>query len=153
METGFRRRGLLKEMDISALMEMRARGMTNKQIAERLDVSVSTVYHYIGKMPKDVLSIAHQNRARTDDSAVKVDIPYKPHEQPYEIPEAKPVLRLSEEIREYQGKTSFYKVNLTKQEVELFGGLVTGELRKENIYELIDELREVAMAMKGGKAK
>lgn len=48
-----RRKSLMKEMDVSTLREMRRQGMTNKQIAESLDISVTTVYRYIGRMSQD----------------------------------------------------------------------------------------------------
>ena len=43
------KRKLSKDLSMSELLELRAEGMTNKQIAEQLGVSVSTVYNYIGR--------------------------------------------------------------------------------------------------------
>lgn len=44
------RRRLSMDVDISTMLSMRQKGMTNKQIATSLDISPTTVYRYIGKM-------------------------------------------------------------------------------------------------------
>lgn len=48
------KRKLSKDLSMSELLELRAEGMTNKQIAEQLGVSVSTVYNYIGRRSQAV---------------------------------------------------------------------------------------------------
>ena len=47
---------------MSELLELRAEGMTNKQIAEQLGVSVSTVYNYIGRRSQAVKYAEMQNK-------------------------------------------------------------------------------------------
>lgn len=47
-------RKLLDEVSVNELLELRAEGYTNAQIAELLDVSYVTIYKYIGKMPGDL---------------------------------------------------------------------------------------------------
>ena len=44
-------RKLLDEVSVNELLELRAEGYTNAQIAEMLDVSSMTIYRIIGKMP------------------------------------------------------------------------------------------------------
>lgn len=48
------RKKLLDEVSVNELLELRAEGYTNAQIAELLDVSYVTIYKYIGKMPDDL---------------------------------------------------------------------------------------------------
>ena len=56
------KRKLSKDLSMSELLELRAEGMTNKQIAEQLGVSVSTVYNYIGRRSQAVKYAEVQNK-------------------------------------------------------------------------------------------
>ena len=47
-------RKLLDEVSVNELLELRAEGYTNAQIAEMLDVSSMTIYRIIGKMPSEL---------------------------------------------------------------------------------------------------
>ena len=44
-------RRLTEEVSVDELMRMREQGMSNKEIAEQLDVTAGTVYRYIGAQP------------------------------------------------------------------------------------------------------
>lgn len=44
--------GLRYDVDMSMLVHMRDMGMSNKQIADKLGVSYSTILKYLGKQPK-----------------------------------------------------------------------------------------------------
>ena len=44
-------KSLLKDVSISELLGMRDSGMTNRDIANTLDVSIATIYKYIGAQP------------------------------------------------------------------------------------------------------
>lgn len=43
---------LLADVSMAELHQLREEGMTNREIAEHLDVSVATIYRYLGKQPK-----------------------------------------------------------------------------------------------------
>lgn len=45
---------LLKQVSIPELQYMRDEGLSNKEIASRLGVSVSSIYRLIGKQPKEI---------------------------------------------------------------------------------------------------
>ena len=44
-------KSLMKDVSVSDLLVMRDSGMTNKEIASALDVSLATIYKYIGAQP------------------------------------------------------------------------------------------------------
>lgn len=50
------KKSLLKEVSLSELQSMRAQGLSNKEIAQRLDCSTHTIYAYLGKMPTELRS-------------------------------------------------------------------------------------------------
>lgn len=56
------KRNLKLDVDIQTLRSMREQGMTNKQIANNLGVSVSTVYRYIGRKSQQVKYDEIQNK-------------------------------------------------------------------------------------------
>lgn len=56
------RRKLSHDISISEMLTMRQEGLTNKQIAERLDIAVSTVYQYIGRRSEAVKHAAVQGK-------------------------------------------------------------------------------------------
>ena len=43
---------LLADVSMAELHQLREDGMTNREIAEHLDVSYATIYRYLGKQPK-----------------------------------------------------------------------------------------------------
>ncbi len=49
-----RGKSLKREIDVSQMLHMREMGMSNKKIAESLDISVSTVYQWIGRRSEAV---------------------------------------------------------------------------------------------------
>ena len=48
------RKGLLKSVSIDEMLYMREQGMSNQEIAESLEVTAPTIYHYIGRNPKNM---------------------------------------------------------------------------------------------------
>lgn len=52
---------LLADVSMAELHQLREEGMTNREIAEHLDVSVATIYRYLGKQPKKKGSTTMKN--------------------------------------------------------------------------------------------
>lgn len=46
------KRGILKDIDKTTLLQMRESGMTNREISESIGCSLQTIYRIIGKQPK-----------------------------------------------------------------------------------------------------
>ena len=68
---------LTREVSISEMLEMRDRGMTNKEIAQSLDVSYQTVLNHIGKMPRDMPDKSEDckiTKLPYDDTAAEVEV-------------------------------------------------------------------------------
>lgn len=59
---GCKRHRLDSDVDVSVLRALREEGMTNKQIANYVGCSISTVYNYIGKRSMDVRKAEEQNK-------------------------------------------------------------------------------------------
>ena len=57
------RKRLLDDISVNELMEFRNEGYTNSQIAEMLDVSNTTIYNMIGKMPDEMIAKAKREAA------------------------------------------------------------------------------------------
>lgn len=57
------RKRLLDDISVNELLEFRNEGYTNSQIAEMLDVSNTTIYNMIGKMPDEMIAKAKREAA------------------------------------------------------------------------------------------
>lgn len=57
------RKRLLDDVSVNELLEFRNEGYTNSQIAEMLDVSNTTIYNMIGKMPDEMIAKAKREAA------------------------------------------------------------------------------------------
>lgn len=149
------KRKLSKDISMSELRGLRAQGLTNKQIAQRLDIAVSTVYRYIGKKSFDVMNAEAQNKPNPIN---RIQIEYKPHEEPMAIPvtDKKPdpvvneapvhnALRVLDKTVVYSlgGTLCDYEVNTKSLNVEMKNGLITGIIDKESIGKFIEELKEI----------
>lgn len=51
-----------RELSVSELLQLREEGLSNKQIADRLEISVTTVYQWIGRRSQAVKHAAVQNK-------------------------------------------------------------------------------------------
>ncbi len=164
-----RNRKLLRDMDVSTLRQMRLEGMTNKQIATALGVSVTTVYNYIGRMSEDVKYAALQRKPapiRFFQEAVVEEI--APVIAPAQLqeedemqqtrtpstkeptqPRPKPsMLQIVSASYELNGQICRYQVNTGAKTVELMdgskGSTVTGLLDTTTLPLFIAELQEIA---------
>lgn len=86
-------RKLTESISVQELQQMRDEGLSNMQIAKRLDVSYATVRKYLGK---------------ADFRA-----PYGSCKKPEDVPEEKPVLlKKLMHIEEFMGEKNKYTVNI-----------------------------------------
>ena len=148
---------LSKDIDISVLRQLRADGLTNKRIAERVGCSVSTIYRYLGKKSFDVANAAAQNKPSPIIENVKIESAPKPKESvAYETPirivpkldppeTSVPKLTLIDEIiiRNMSGILCKYKINDGTGDIEMYDGVVTGLLDRDSLSVFIDELQEI----------
>ncbi len=61
-------RPLTDEVSLSELQEMRSEGLSNAEIAERLDVGVATIYRYLGPRPKKGATMEKNTHAQYTDN-------------------------------------------------------------------------------------
>ena len=117
---------LLDEVGIAELREMREQGLTNREIAERLDVSYYTIVKHLGKCP------FRHKEPRT--------------EEPVDITPA-PVtigcLKVLSSVVTLQGELTKYTVNTEAGTVLMEDGLLRGVLDKDTLGDAIRELEEV----------
>ena len=162
-------KSLKNEVSVSELLHMREQGMTNKQIASSLDVSVNTVYRYIGRKSEAVKRAAVQgkpcpvpNPLHLEEEKPAIERAMK-EEKKVEKPAQKvvegPQIRSSEQyetnlpvlkerrIVELQGDYCVYEVDTGDKSVIMKNGeesaLVTGMLDKESLGLFIRELMQI----------
>jgi len=126
MNNGFNRR-LGLDITPSEMLTMRESGLSNRRIAERLGVSINTVYRYIGKQPK---SMPREYKPEPELKPVS-----------FKVTDA-PALKLVSTVSLLKGETSEYKIDSVKNMVEV-SGLLNGILDQHTIDQTIRELNEV----------
>ena len=62
-----------RELSVSEMLHLREEGLSNKQIAERLEISVTTVYQWIGRRSQAVKHAAVQNKPCPIPNPTNVD--------------------------------------------------------------------------------
>ena len=102
-------KGILKEISIDELMKMRESGMTNQDIANSLDIGISTVYRYIGAQPPGI----RKKREYISDFSYR-----QKEEQREEFEEA--ALIVEDRKISLAGLFAGYKVNIKAKEVIVF---------------------------------
>lgn len=120
------REPLTNSVSVQELLEMRESGMTNQQIAERLDVGCSTICRYIGRNPK---------------RAKKVNF------KPEKVSKTPHLLKTVEETIKLQGKQNSYTVY--KSGGSVFLDDLDIEYSKDDLEVFISELLEVLAMIKG----
>lgn len=133
------KRKLIDEVTVQEMQHMREEGLTNKQIAERLDCNYITVKRYLGKQPEGMRAAPGTYSARVKDVE-------KPAVKVVQSPKTDLVLTGKTEI--YQGQDMTYTVKMCGNYVrirnndEIDGGdgaIQLGFRELENfILELID---------------
>lgn len=104
-------RKLLNDVSMSELLQMRADGMTNREIADSLDVSDMTIYRIIGKQPDGLTNRGKYPRGGGSVARVA------PQKQEEEIVPA--CLVTIKRTIELQGETAYYTVNVDQKTVKL----------------------------------
>lgn len=162
------RKPLWESVSRSELLELRAEGLTNKQIAQRIGVSPSTIYKYIGKMSRSVKAAEEQNkpcpvnkdlsgyyREEYDEQFVKpVEIPetnevVEEEEKPVVNTQEHGTLRIIREVRilDLDGILCNYHVDPLSGDIEFRGDVINGLLDKASLKSFIDELVEISKMM------
>lgn len=127
-----KRESLLKTVSLQELQGMRDSGMTNREIAESLDVGYSTICRYLGRG-------ASWTRAPYGSLKTKAKDVEKPVEKP-------PVLKCVSRILEYEGKDMRYTVLPDAGTVTISpkaGGDVLMRLNKDEMETYITELMDI----------
>lgn len=166
------KRSLKLDVDIQTLRSMREQGMTNKQIANNLGISVSTVYRYIGRKSQQVKYDEIQNKPcpvpnptgflaeKNAEEPVVEDVQSVIEEtvaEPVEgikeatfeeSEEAEPVKKtlltvLNSKVK-LQGSLCNYEIDSESGSIEMTDGIITGLLDQVTVERFLSELREVA---------
>ena len=135
-------------------------GLTNKQIAERLDCAPATVYRYIGKRSNAVANAQAQNKpcpvperiatGRYDEEPVvevesTMETEKKPAVSEPSFSSFAPSLTVVKrrEIIDFKGDYCLFTVDTGEGTVDMKGGVMEGTLDKEALFHFIRELMEI----------
>lgn len=121
------RKRLIDEVSVQEMQQMRDGGMTNRQIAEALDVGYSTVCHYLGKQPKGLRAALGTYSTPKDDT---------PEEKP-------PVLQKLSHVEEYEGARNRYIVRRDMGVVTIRPTGDCVQFDKEGLEHYITELLDI----------
>ena len=150
-------RPLTKEISVSEMMTMRESGMSNEEIANSLDVSVMTIYRYIGKQPREITIANRQNGVATarerkaDIESVDRDRIIRKKEAPI-IPACLAVMARRYELH---GETADYEVDMVIGSITLKLNREAAEhstllLKAEELEGLIAELSAIKRKVQAG---
>ena len=128
-------RSILEDVSMEELKQMRAEGLTNRQIADRLGVCSATIIRHLGPQPTGL-------RADYGSIAAKVT-GLEP------VPQRKKTLEISLRKTEYVGTAALYTLYNTGDAIIKKDGV---ELRftKDSLVTLIQELIELSEEMEAG---
>ena len=151
---------LCHEISISEMLTMRQEGLTNKQIAERLDISVSTVYQYIGRRSEAVKHAAVQGKPCPIPTPLNLTDEKENEPMPKEEAPKAPVLPTSmtllKESHTYdlRGIACIYHLDTGSRIVEMKDDgdcSITGLIDACNLPTLIHELQEILAILEKGE--
>lgn len=146
------------EISVSELLEMR-KTMSVAEIANSLDVSIGTVYRYIGKKSVRVAHAVQQNKPiLIPDTTVPVEEHPKEEVKVFKAPEKKesevrPIMKVLREhvVRDLQGSVCVFHIDTGSNTIELKdegGSTVTGILALDDIPLFMAELDHVYKTVK-----
>lgn len=122
-------RKLIKDISVSEMEQMRLDGMSNREIADALDVSYTTVLAYIGKQPSGMRKYSKY----TDDVEI---IP--------SVVEAPACLVMQNKVIELHGLVGTYEINCKQQHVDVMYGETVLRLTFEEMNNFADELKAIS---------
>ena len=155
---------LSRSVSANEMREMRRLGMTNKQIADSLEISPTTVYRYIGKRSQDIEWTSLQKQPTIDYTAaqvakrepeedtkeeVKADTKAEAKEEAKIEEEGSKVLELVREVKiiDLRGALCTYHVDQRTGDVELGSdreeSIVYGMVSGDMLTRFIEELSEI----------
>ena len=157
------RKPLKQEVSPSEMLYLReSEGLSNKQIAQRIGCSVSSVYAFIGKRSRSVANALAQNKPLPVPESVvtgRYEEPVRKEENP--MMEQKkaanaepsdstfssfaPTLTILKERRiiEFKGDGCVFEVDTGEETVSMKDGLVNGLLDKNSLFVFVRELMEI----------
>lgn len=118
----------MKKCEVTAAEMMRMReeeGLSNAEIAKRLDISYATVKRYIGAQPDGIRA------------------PYSSRKKPVEEQKPQSFIRLQSCFEQYEGKYGSYAVDRVNKSVRASLSKIDGVLDKKGVEELVTELMDV----------
>ena len=154
------RKSVRLEVSPSEMLYLREHeGLTNKQISERLDVSIATVYRFIGKRSNAVANAIAQNKpcpvpehiasGRYEEPTSEVESTMDEQKKP-EVSEDSfsafaPTLSLIKrrEIIDFKGDYCMFTVDTGEGTIDMKVGVIEGTLDKDALYHFIRELMEI----------
>ena len=157
------RKPLKQEVSPSEMLYLRENeGLSNKQIAQRIGCSVSSVYAFIGKRSRSVANALAQNKplpvpevivtgryeepVRKDENQM-MEQKKAANEEPSDstFSSLAPTLTVLKERRiiEFKGDGCVFEVDTGEETVSMKDGLVNGLLDKNSLFVFVRELMEI----------
>ena len=156
------RRPLTYDIDIHTLYSMRNEGMTNRQIAEKLNCSYQTVLNHIGPMPKKLQEKAlevkqkkhrapkmekeetQQPELQMVESLEQIEAVAEPNNSLIERLTAHDSFVLQFECTKVtaKGKLCQYTIDTKAKTVTAHDGILAGTMTREELATVIFELKE-----------
>lgn len=157
------RKPLKQEVSPSEMLYLReSEGLSNKQIAQRIGCSVSSVYAFIGKRSRSVANALAQNKplpvpesvvtGRYEESVRKEENPMMEQKKAANVEPSDstfssfaPTLTVLKERRiiEFKGDGCVFEVDTGEETVSMKDGLVNGLLDKNSLFVFVRELMEI----------
>lgn len=155
----------MRAIDTNVMRELRRQGMSNKQIAEKMKVSISTVYRCIGRKSQaqkyaevqrkaDVVPLAALRPsmgALAEPEGVIEVVPVTEWPAPEAVVSLPPSLKVVSARYRLQGAFCTYGIDTAAGDIEVAGDILNGMLDRDTLDDLISELMEVRdMLNRGG---
>lgn len=149
-------RKLSDEISINELLELRQEDLSNKQIADRLGVSPTTIYRYIGKRSMAVRKAEEQNKPcpispKTEIQPVRQErngewTAMKKYERD-QSPKSSALRVIREShVLDLQGSFCVFHIDTSTKTVELkddANGTLVGLMNMDDLPQFIEELKSV----------
>lgn len=128
-----RGKSIAAEISYSTLRGMRDQGMSNSMIAQRLEISASTVARYLGPM-------THEERSRIMRERDFLDHEVQAESYTGRVEPIKPVLPLANVRYDMRGNVGSYRIDAKAQRLDIQLNDVWVSISTEDLPCLIEEL-------------